>query len=54
MTRGFTSLIRSVTILPLSSPTFMRYFLVRAYSSMTARILSGDPRSSSISGLLYT
>lgn len=32
---GFTSAIRSVTILPLSSPTFMRYFLVRAYSSMT-------------------
>lgn len=49
---GFTSAIRSVTILPLSSPTFMRYFLVRAYSSMAWRTLFGEPLISSRSAWL--
>ena len=49
---GLTSAIRSVTMRPLSSPTFMRYFLVRAYSSTAARTFSGEPRISLMLGLL--
>jgi hypothetical protein len=54
MVFGFTSAIKSLTILPLSSPTFMRYFFVRPNSSMAASTSLGEPRMLSSLGCEYT